>query len=156
MPVTVTGAPTQAVVTGIRTVLAADATLIALVTGIYGHVSEASRTIYPYIVLGRRSRTTESGAMHTPGSTVTVQIDVWHGRNDTATSNVLGPGPVHTILSRIAVLLTHVDVTVTGYTLISGSLICELEEVFDEPDPDSPDRRLYHGVQRWQAEVHET
>lgn len=154
MPFIVTGSPTQAFVNGVRTVLQADATLGALVTAIVGHVSESQRTAYPYVVLGRRSRT-PAGPMHVAGSSVSVQIDVFHGRNDTATTNTLGPGPVHTILSRISDLLERQAVTVSGFDLVEGSVTCDFEEVIDEPDADKPDSRIYHGVQRWIGEVHE-
>jgi hypothetical protein len=149
-----TGSPTQAVATAIRGTLTGDATLVALVAGVYGHLP-AGRVDYPFIVVGRRSATDEAGAMQVAGSMVSVQIDVFHGKNATATTNTLGPGPVHEILSRIYVLLQRRDVTVTGFALIGGSMTRELEDVFDEPDDDAPEQRIYHGVQRWLCEVHE-
>ncbi len=150
-----TGSPAQAFVTGVRSILTGDATLMALVTGVYGHVSEAAKVAYPYLVLSRRSRSGEAGAMQTAGSMVTVQLDVWHGRNPTATTNTVGPATVHAVLQRASVLLERRPVTVTGFQLIDGSVTCEFEEVFDEPDDDAPEQRLYHGVQRWVAEVHD-
>ena len=39
--------------------------------------------------------------------------------------------------------------------MVGGSLTCEMSEVFDEVDEDKPDDRLYHGVQRWTADVEE-
>lgn len=142
----VAGSPVEAFADGVRTVLTADATLVALVTGIYAHVPEASRTAYPYLVIGRRSRTNDAGAFQTAGNVVAVQIDGW--------SDAKGPHVMHTILSRVAVLLERQAVTVTGFELIGGSLTCELEDVFDESDGDQPEARLYHGLQRWVAEVH--
>lgn len=142
----VTGSPTQAVVDGLKTALEADATLMALVTGVYGHLP-AGRTTYPYVVLGRRSRQNDSGAMQRPGGTVSVQLDVW--------SSHKGASEALAILSRIVAVLERQDITVTGFALVGGSLTCEFEDVFDEPDEDSPEQVLYHGVQRWTCEVHE-
>ena len=50
----VTGDPTQALVDAMRTALTGDATLMATVTAVVGKLSEASRTVPPYLVLGRR------------------------------------------------------------------------------------------------------
>lgn len=142
----VAGSPIEAFADGVRAILTADATLVALVTGIYGHVSEAARTAYPYLVIGRRSRTNDAGAMQIAGHVVALQIDGW--------SSAKGPHEMQAILSRVAVLLERRPVTVTGYELLDGSVTCELEDVFDEPDEDQPGARLYHGVQRWIGEVH--
>lgn len=143
----VTGSPTQALVDAIRVTLTGDATLMALVTGVFGHLSEAARTAYPYIVLGRRSRNNDGGAMQIAGGLATLQLDVWSDHN--------GPSQVHAIQSRVSVLLERRSLSLTGFSLRPGSLTCELEEVFDEDDPDSPDRLLYHGVQRWTGDVEE-
>lgn len=144
---TATGSPAQAFVDAIRTALVADAALLALVTGVFGHVSEAARTAYPYIVLGRRNRQTDVGAMQIAGSRVTLQIDVWSAHK--------GASETHAILSRIAYVLERRNLPISGFALVQGSLTCELEDVFDEPDADAPEARLYHGVQRWTAEIHE-
>jgi hypothetical protein len=143
-----TGSPTQPFVDAVRIALAADATLGALVTGIYGHLSEAARTAYPYVVLGRRGRLNDSGAMQTAGGHVNLQVDIW--------SDHKGPSEVHDIQARIALLLERTDLTIAGFDLVLGSVSCEFEDVFDEPDTDKPDARLYHGVQRWIAEIHES
>jgi len=126
--------------------MAADDVLSAALTGIYGYVPAATRTAFPYLVLGRRQRNNDSGGMQAPGGHVTVQIDVW--------SDHKGPSEMHTLLSRIAWLLERVDISVPGFALVRGSLTCDFEDVFDEPDGDSPDRVLVHGVQRWVCEVH--
>lgn len=144
----VTGSPLTALVDGVRTVLLADATLMALITGLYGHVSEAARVAYPYLVIGRRTRDGLGGAMGVAGGTVTVEIEGW--------SDAKGPYAMQAILSRVAVLLERQPVTVTGYSLVTGSVHCEHEDVFDEPDEDKPGSRLYHGLQRWTAEIHES
>lgn len=140
------GSPVQAVVDGLKALLDDDATLGALVTGIYGYVPVATRATFPYLVIGRRSRANDSGAMQRVGGHVTVQFDVW--------SDHKGPSETHAILSRVAAVLEGADITVSGYQLVLGSLTCEVEDVFDEPDGDSPDRVLMHGVQRWRCEVH--
>lgn len=136
----------QAVVDGVKTLLDADATLNAVVTGIYGYVPAASRATLPYLVIGRRGRANDGGAMQTVGGRVSLQLDVW--------SDHKGPSQAHTILNRVAWLLERAALTVSGYDLVRGSLTCEFEEVFDEPDGDSPERVLVHGVQRWICEVH--
>lgn len=144
----VTGSPVQAFIDAVRTVLIADPTLDGLVEGVFGHLSEAQRTAYPYVVLGRRHRANDSGAMQVAGGHVTVQLDVW--------SDHKGPSEAHAICSRVTALLERRMVTVSGFEMVNGSLTCDFEEVFDEPDEDSPDRRLYHGVMLWGAEIHET
>jgi len=143
----VSGSPVQAVVDGVKARLDADATLAGLVTGIYGYVPAASRATLPYLVLGRRGRGTDGGAMQTAGGRVSLQLDVW--------SDHKGPSQVHAILSRVAWVLERAAITVRGYALVQGSLTCEAEEVFDEPDGDSPERVLVHGVQRWLCDVHD-
>jgi hypothetical protein len=140
------GSPVQAFVDALRTALLADATLTALLstaTAVYGYVPEAARTAYPYLVLGHRTADRDGGAMQVAGGKVTVQLDGW--------SSHRGASEMQAILSRVSVVLERQTVTVTGFTLIQNSLTCELEGVFEEPDEDAPERRLYHGVQRWTA-----
>jgi Protein of unknown function (DUF3168) len=144
---TVTGSPTQAFIDALRLALIADATLMALVIGVFGNLSEAQRTVYPYLVLGRRSRQNDGGAMQIAGGHVSVQFDVWSAHK--------GASEAHAILSRVAALLERRSLRVSGYAVIAGSLTCEMEEVFDEPDADKPGARLYHGVQRWTADIEE-
>jgi hypothetical protein len=142
------GDPTQAVVDAVRTTLTGDATLMALIEGVFGHVTEAARVAYPYLVLGRRHHAQDAGAMQKDGGHVSLQIDGW--------SDHKGPAEMHSIHDRVYALLQRQNVTVTGYTLVQGSLMREFGDVDDEPDDDSPDRRLYHGVQLWTCEVHES
>lgn len=146
MPFPVVGDPVEPFVDGVRAILTADATLSALVSGVHDHVPESSRQPEPYIVLGRRTRQNTTGALQVAGNVVTLQVDAW--------SKAKGPHTVHTILSRVAVLLERQPVAVAGYELVAGSVTCEYGEVFDEPDEDQPGARLYHGVQRWVAEIH--
>lgn len=145
---TVTADPTVAFVDAFKTVLSADTGLTTLVTGIYGHLSEAARIAYPYVVLGQRTRLNDAGAMQIAGSQLALQVDVW--------SDDKGPFAASRILSRIYVLLERRPLVVPGFLCLPGSLTCELSEIFDEPDEDKPGSRLYHGVQRWVAEIHES
>lgn len=144
---TVTADPTVAFVDAIKARLEADATLAGLVTGIYGHVSEAARVAYPYLVLGRRTSRPEGGAMGISGTQVTLQIDGW--------SAAKGPAQIGAIGSRVYARLERHLLVVGGFVVVEGSLQRELQEIFDEPDEDKPTVRLYHLVQRWSAEIHE-
>ena len=148
MPFMVTGSPAQAFIDVLLTTLRADATLIALVTGVYGHLTEAQRTAFPYIVLGRRHRDSDGGAMQLAGGHVSVQIDVWSAHK--------GASEAHAICSRIAAVLERRTLLVSGYAMVAASLTCEMEEVFDEPDTDDPNALRYHGVQRWVATIEES
>lgn len=145
---TSTGSPVQPFVDALRQALRADAAFMAMVTGLYGDLPASARTAYPYVVLGQRSRQNDSGAMGVAGGHVTVQLDCWSAHR--------GASEVHAILSRIAVVLERAPLRVSGFDLLHGSLTCELEDVTDEPDPDMPEKRLYHGLQRWTAEIHES
>lgn len=144
---TVTAEPTQAFTDAVSSRLKADTTLMALVVGVYAHLSEAARVAYPYLVLGRRHLERNAGAMSLPGANVSLQIDGW--------SSYKGPYEMGRILSRVSVLLERHPLVVSGFAPVDGSLTCELSEVFDEPDEDKPGSRLYHGVQRWMVEIHE-
>lgn len=144
----VTGSPTQAVIDALKARLDGDAVLAALIEGVYGHVSETARVNYPYLVLGQRHL--EEGptrSMGLGGGRVVVQIDGW--------SDAKGASEMHGILSRVRVLLERRPLAVDGFRVVDGSLTCEMEEVFDEADEDSPERRLYRGIQRWALEIDE-
>jgi hypothetical protein len=141
------GSPITAFVDGIRAVLLADTTLVGMVTGIFNHLPAAQRTNYPYILISRRHRTNDTGAMGVVGGHTRVQIDGW--------SSFRGPTQMQQILSRIAVLLERQPIAVTGYVLVTGSMTLEFEDVFDEPDASLPDGRLYRGLQQWIAEIHD-
>ena len=149
MAYTVTADPTVAFVDAVKAKLSADTVLAALVTGIYGHLSEAARVDYPYIVLGRRHADNSAGAaMQLPGQLVTLQLDVW--------SDEKGPFVATNICSRIYRTLQRQPLTVSGFSLIGGSLERTMQDVFDEPDADKPGNVLYHGVQLWSAVIHES
>lgn len=144
----VLGSPMTAAVDALRSVLLADASLcglLATTASVYGHVPEASRAAYPYVVLGRRSRE-EDGPMGASGGRLSIQIDVF--------SDAKGPFQAQAIQSRIVAVLERRPLDVAGYEPMVGSLTCAYEEVYDEPDEDKPGARLYHGVQRWEIVVH--
>ena len=145
--------PQTAVVDALRARLLADPVLVSTgaagmraASAITGHVSAATRVAYPYVLLGRRADTHEGGAMQVDGARPIVQIDVW--------SNAAGPYEAAALASRLFTLLERAPLVVTGFDVLDGSLHCEWSEVFDEPDPDNAEARLYHSVQRWTVELH--
>lgn len=149
----VTGSPLKPFVDAVKARLDADALQVVALLGaagkITGHIDAEAALELPYIVLGRRSRTGDAGAMQLPGSMVSLQIDVFSAHK--------GPSEASRIQAWIATRLNRSTMlAVAGFDVVQGSLTIELEEVFDEPDSDMPDRGLiYHGVQRLVAEIHE-
>ena len=128
--------------------LQGDATLTALVTGVYGHVPGAARTAHPYLRLSSPVLDQDAfGAMGIGGGQVMFAIDGW--------SNAKGAHAMRAILARVLVLLERQDLTLDQHRLGGGSLHCTLSTVFDEPDPDMPEQLLYHGHQDWEADVEE-
>lgn len=147
----VTGSPVKPFVDAVLARLTADAELEALLGGpdkITGHISHDERLAEPYVVLGRRGRFGDAGAMQLPGDMVSLQIDVFSAHK--------GPSEAAVIQSRIAVLLERETLRVRGFEMVKGSMTVELEEIFDETDEDLPDSgQIYHGVQRIVAEIHQ-
>lgn len=143
----VSGSPVQPFVDAVKAALEADTELMAILTAVTGHVSEAEPLPYPYLVLGRRNRGEDTGAFGIAGSMVSLELNWW--------SNHRGPFQAQTIGSHVSRILLRRRLLIPGYDLVDGSVTCEFEEVFDEPDEDMPSQKLYHGVQRWQAEIHE-
>lgn len=144
----VTGSPTQAFVDALRAALTSDVTLMALITGVYGHVSEADRTAYPYLVLGDRHLDEgQARSMAMSGGRTSVQLDGWSAHK--------GGSEMHAILSRARIVLERRTLTVLGFSMMAGSLTCEFEDILDEPDADNPKKTLYHGIQQWVAEIDE-
>jgi hypothetical protein len=147
--VIVSADPTVAFVDAFKAPLAADTVLSGALTGIFGHLSEAARTNYPYLVLGRRSNDGDAGAMGKAGHRIALQVDGW--------SDGKGPFEIEQIGSRVFALMERrTGFTVPGFTVIEQSLHREFAEIFDEPDEDSPDKKLYRTVQRWVCEIHES
>lgn len=155
MSFTATREPVIAFVDAVKTVLAADAVLAAgatnvrAVAGIFGHLPEAARTSYPYLVLGQRTVSGDAGTMQRAGALITLQIDGW--------SDAKGPFEIESIGSRVFALLERRrGFAVPGFDVVDGSLHREFGDYFDEPDEDKPGARLYRMVQRWTVEVHES
>ena len=144
---TVTAEPKEAFRLAVGARLRADAALMAILSGIFGRLSDAARVPYPYLVFGRQSMTRDAGAMGVAGAIVSLQLDGW--------SDYKGPAEMDAILSRVSVRLERQTLLVPGFVMVEGSLTCELSESFEEADEDTPDLRLVHGVQRWTAEIHE-
>lgn len=150
MPTVSIGSPVQVFVDAVRRALLADATVAALVSSrVYGYVPEVSRTDFPYVVLGNRTADRDAGAMQQPGTNVTLQLDGWSDRK--------GASEMETILSRISALFERQTLSLSGgFEMIAGSLTCELQQVFAEPDSgdgNMPEQLLFHGVQRWRATI---
>src|SRR5262245_37957265 len=142
-----TGSPVQPFVDAVKAALVRDAALMAIVTAVTGHVSETTELAFPYIVLGRRTRGSDTGAFGIAGAVVTLELDWWSAHR--------GPFEAQTIGGHLLRILLHQPLIISGFDLVQGSVTCEFEEVFEEPDNDMPGQKLYHGVQRWTAEIHE-
>lgn len=152
---TVSAEPLVAFVDAFRAVVAADAVLLAGQTnvrslvGVYGHVTEAARQAFPYLVLGQRTVDGDAGAMQNAGVLVTLQIDGW--------SDAKGPFEIQAIGSRVYALMERrAGFTVPGFAVVAGSLHRAYGDYFDEVDEDKPGARLYRMVQRWTVEIHES
>ena len=141
---TVTGSPIGAFVDALLGVLVGDATLMAIASGgIYTSLPLRQRTPFPFVVLNRHQLGPSDAPMQLEGGRCSVMMDVWSAPNS--------PDQTRRIQARIRVLLQRRDVAVAGFALIQGSLSCDEELVMQEPDPDIPERQLFHGVQRWSA-----
>lgn len=144
----VSASPTQAFADAMAARLDGDATLMALVEGNYGHLSERQRTVYPYNQIG--DKTLDQGdtrSMGLAGGRVEIQLHTW--------SDHKGDSEVLAIQSRNRALLERETLTLAGFVMVRGSLHCEAEMVFFDEDVDKPQNSLYHGVQRWVAEIDE-
>ena len=140
------GSPVQTFIDAVKAALEADAELMALIEGVFGHVSEAARVDYPYLVLGHRHLDDgRARSMGVDGGQVSLMLDGW--------SDHKGASQMQAICSRVRQVLERTPLRVAPFTLMAGSLHCEFEDVFDEPDEDAPTKKLYHGVQRWVAEL---
>jgi hypothetical protein len=152
---TVSQEPVVAFVDAFKAPIASDAVLLAGATnvrplvGVYGHVSEAARVTYPYVVLGQRTVNGDAGAMQRAGALITLQLDGW--------SDAKGPFEIQAIGSRIYALMERRAMfRVPGFEVIDGSLHREFAEYYDEPDDDKPGSKLCRMVQRWAVEIHES
>ena len=143
-----TGNAQEAVIDAVVPALKADSQLMALVTGVYGHVPRAARASHPYVRVSQPLLNQDAhGGMGIGGGRVTFAVDVW--------SNAKGPHAVRQILARLLVVLERRDLVPVGFHLAGGSLHCTESVVRDEPDPDMPEETLYRGHQTWDALVDE-
>ena len=143
-----TGNAQEAVVDAVVAALKGDTALMALVTGVYGHVPRAARASHPYVRVSQPALDQDAhGGMGVGGGRVSFSVDVW--------SNAKGPHRTREILARLLVGLERRDLVLVGFDLAGGSLHCTESIVFDEPDPDMPEETLYHGHQEWEALVEE-
>lgn len=141
-PTTVTGSPNAAFADAVFRVLSTDATLLALVTGVYASAPDAAKLVKPYVIVGDRDfAPQDAGAMQLEGGRARVTLDVWSDYN--------GPAETQDIQSRIRVLLLRASLPVQGFALFAGSVICEDEQCVADWDPDMPKQSLFHGVQAW-------
>lgn len=145
MGVTVTGNAMEALIDAVIPVLRADATLSALVAGVYTKVPQSQRTAHPYIRLSDPALTDDFGGMGQDGGTVRFALDVWAKK----------PHTVHQVLARAKVVLNRADLALVNHRLAGGSLHCADEQVFTEPDPDKPEETLFHGHQAYEGLVEE-
>lgn len=139
------GSPAQAFMEAVLTELRADTSarngtgaLMTLVTGVYGHLSEAARTTPPYLLLGECTKTKDAVIRNI----VTLQIDGWSAAKDRREMTV--------ILSRVTRRLQGATLRLGGgFEMFTNGLDCEFEQVFFEPDLDKPESGFYRGIQRW-------
>lgn len=145
----VSAEPVTAFVDAFTAALVTDAAYAALVTGTYGHVTEAAAATFPYVVIGTRSVNGDAGAMQVAGSRVSLQLDGW--------SDTKGPYTVQLIGSRIAAVMERRrGFSVPGFAVVDGSLHREMSEYLSEFDAERPQHSLYRLVQRWTVEIHES
>jgi hypothetical protein len=145
---TVTGSPALAFADAIALVLASDAILTSLAGGgIFAALPRAGRTGLPYVVLGRRDYDDQGGAMQLAGGLAKLSLEVW--------SDLNGPGLVHQIQSRTRALLLRQTLPLVGFAMLGAALTCAAEQVTLDPDPDMPERNLFHGTQEWTAWLEE-
>lgn len=146
----VTGSPVQAFIDAFKARCEADATLMGLIEGVFGHLDETERTPYPYLWFGQETRDVnaqDAGAMGLPGSKVTLELNGY--------SDHLGKSEMRAILSRVSVLFERQTLRVTGFAMMVGSMTCEFEDVDEEDDEDAPEKKLYRGIQRWSCVIDE-
>ncbi len=151
---TVTGTPLAPFADALFGHLAADPTLVGLATGgVYAALPRDVPVVMPYVLVGQRrefrlrSSLSGAGSMQREGGRATVWVDVFSAYN--------GPAEAEDLQARIRILCQRVNVAVPGFFLTAGSLECEEELVYDEPDPNLPTKSIFHGVQSWGADLEE-
>ena len=145
----VSGSPISAFGDAVLTTLLEDDALIAIVsTRIKASLKRSEKTVMPYIVGGRRDLWPgESLSMQSDGGRVEIWLDFWSEAN--------GPNEVERMMARARAVLQRRPLRLDGFVMIGGSLRCEEERVIPDFDPDMPQKSLFHGVQRWAADVDE-
>jgi len=127
--------PIQAAIYG---ALTGDATLMALVTGIYDSVPEG--TAMPYVSIGEAVATPRN-AHDRFGRRNVATLHVW--------SRHQGFTEINAIMSRITAILDHQPLTVTGHDAVM--VHHEFEQTLNDPDPE-----IRHGVIRFAITTEET
>lgn len=117
--------------TAVYAKLSGDATLTALITGVFDHVPEG--TGYPYVVVGEAFATPRN-SQDRKGRRTAENIHVW--------SDHLGYSELNAIADRIIELLDHQALTVSGHDIVLSNF--EFQQTLDDPDPD-----VRHGVIRF-------
>ena len=147
MAYAVTGSPAEPFADAFLDRLLATSAVTALVgTRISAALKAGVKTALPYVLGGRRDVLPGSVAMQKEGGEVAIWIDVWSEAN--------GPHEAHQILSAIrAAMGRDVVLTIDGFTMYAGSLACDEERVFQDDDTDMPQKSVWHGVQRWTADL---
>ena len=117
-----------------------DATLGALITGVFDNVVDDDAL--PYVKIGDNSLG-EFTSHTADGFSGTVTLDIW---------GEIGKGrkEVVTIMARLYELLQNTKLIITGFNTVC--FYCILNETLVEPD----DNRTYHGVQRYNITVTES
>lgn len=103
--------------------LTGDATLMALVEGVYDHVPEGAER--PYVSFGFAISTPEN-AHDRFGTSTVLTLDVW--------SEYHGWSEANQIDDRVKALLDHQSITVTGHTAVA--VRHELSLQIRDPDPE--------------------
>jgi hypothetical protein len=129
--------------------MAADASLLAMASEVLDAKPETRAVALPYVCLAARDAFDAQGGMqHADHVRVVVWVDVWSEYN--------GATEVQAIQARIRSLFPRSRVfslPATGYGMIAGSLVCEEEHCLPDTDPSMPNKSLYHGAQKWVAEL---
>lgn len=112
-------------------ILTSDATLMALITGVFDGMPENQE--YPYVNIGEYFLG-DFGSHTTSGVDGTITLHAW--------SQTVGNKSVQMILNRMYSLLHAIDLAITGFPTITFR--CSLNQVLDDPDG-----RTKHGVQKY-------
>jgi Protein of unknown function (DUF3168) len=144
-----TGLPGTAMLDAVAAALKADVALMAIVTGVWDYVPPAVRQNLPYVKVGTTQDhdATAYGGMQRSGIWMNFAVDSWSDYN--------GAYEMEQICDRIHAVLERQNLTVAGFELAGGSLHCTISQIFEEVDPNMPERGLYHGHVEWEALLEE-